>query len=89
MKLEYAICGTRNSNVGLSTGSKILSEGGSALDAVEESIKLIENNPYDITVGFNGFPNLMGIVELDASIMDGKTRKAGAQSAVKGYRNQI
>lgn len=89
MKLDYAIVGTRNSDVGLPTGSKILSEGGSALDAVEESIKLIENNPYDITVGFNGFPNLMGIVELDASIMDGKTRKAGAVAAVKNYRHPI
>ncbi|MHA1418775.1 MAG: isoaspartyl peptidase/L-asparaginase [Candidatus Heimdallarchaeaceae archaeon] len=89
MKLEFAICGTRNSNVGLPTGSRILAEGGSALDAVEESIKLIENNPYDITVGFNGFPNLMGIVELDASIMDGKTRKVGAVAAVKNYRHPI
>ncbi len=89
MKLEYAIVGTRNSNVGLPTGLQILSKGGSALDAVEESIKLIENNKYDITVGFNGFPNLMGIVELDASIMDGKTRKAGAVAAVKNYRHPI
>ena len=86
---DYAICGTRNSDVGLSTGLKILEEGGSALDAVEESIKLIENNPYDITVGFNGFPNLLGIVELDASIMDGKTRKAGSVAAVKNFRHPI
>jgi len=89
MTVDYAICGTRNSNIGLPTGLKILSEGGIALDAVEESIKLIENNPYDITVGFNGFPNLMGIVELDASIMEGKTRKAGAVAAVKNYRHPI
>ncbi len=89
MTVDYAICGTRNSNLGLPTGLKILKEGGSALDAVEESIKLIENNPFDITVGFNGFPNLMGIVELDASIMDGKTRKAGAVAAVKNYRHPI
>ena len=89
MILDFSICGTRNSNIGLPTGLKILSEGGSALDAVEESIKLIENNPYDITVGFNGFPNLMGIVELDASIMDGRTRKSGAVAAVKNYRHPI
>ena len=89
MTIDYAICGTRNSNIGLPTGLKILAEGGSALDAVEESIKLIENNPYDITVGFNGFPNLMGIVELDASIMDGRTRKAGAVAAVRNYRHPI
>ena len=87
--IDYAICGTRNSNVGLPKGREILAEGGTALDAVEKSIKLIENNPYDITVGFNGFPNLMGIVELDASIMDGKTRKVGAVAAVKNYRHPI
>ena len=89
MNLKYAICGTRNSNVGLPAGLKILREGGSALDAVEESIKLIENNPYDITVGFNGFPNLLGIVELDASIMDGKTRQAGSVAAVRNFRHPI
>lgn len=89
MTIDYAICGTRNSNIGLPTGLKILREGGSALDAVEESIKLIENNPYDITVGFNGFPNLLGIVELDASIMEGKTRNAGAVAAVKNFRHPI
>ncbi|MFW9852774.1 MAG: isoaspartyl peptidase/L-asparaginase [Candidatus Thorarchaeota archaeon] len=89
MITEYAICGTRNSIGGLATGLKILSEGGSALDAVEESIRLIENNPYDITVGFNGFPNLMGIVELDASIMEGKSRKAGAVAAIRNYRHPI
>ncbi len=89
MTKDYVICGTRNSNIGLPTGLKILSEGGCALDAVEESIKLIENNPYDITVGFNGFPNLMGIVELDASIMEGKTRRAGAVAAVKNFRHPI
>jgi len=89
MTLDFAICGTRNSIEGLPTGLKILREGGSALDAVEESIKLIENNPYDITVGFNGFPNLLGIVELDASIMDGKTRQAGAVAAVRNFRHPI
>ena len=87
--IEYAICGTRNANVGLPAGLKILEEGGSALDAVEESIKLIENNPYDITVGFNGFPNLLGTVELDASIMDGSTRQAGAVAAVRNFRHPI
>ncbi|MHA1203162.1 MAG: isoaspartyl peptidase/L-asparaginase [Candidatus Heimdallarchaeaceae archaeon] len=89
MQPDYAICGTRNADIGLPAGLKILREGGSALDAVEESIKLIENNPYDITVGFNGFPNLLGTVELDASIMDGKTRQAGSVAAVRNFRHPI
>ncbi|MHA1223721.1 MAG: isoaspartyl peptidase/L-asparaginase [Candidatus Heimdallarchaeaceae archaeon] len=89
MTVEYAICGTRNANIGIKKGLKILADGGTALDAVEESIKLIEDNPFDITVGFNGFPNLMGEVELDASIMEGKTRKSGAVAAVKNFRHPI
>ncbi|MHA1827396.1 MAG: isoaspartyl peptidase/L-asparaginase, partial [Candidatus Heimdallarchaeaceae archaeon] len=89
MTVEFAICGTRNADIGIKKGLKILADGGTALDAVEESIKLIENNPFDITVGFNGFPNLMGEVELDASIMEGKTRKSGAVAAVKNFRHPI
>jgi beta-aspartyl-peptidase (threonine type) len=89
MTIDYAICGTRNSNVGLPKGIEVLENGGSALDAVEESIRLIEDNPFDISVGFNGFPNLLGIVELDASLMDGKTKKAGAVAAVKNFRHPI
>ncbi|MHA1687117.1 MAG: isoaspartyl peptidase/L-asparaginase [Candidatus Heimdallarchaeaceae archaeon] len=89
MIVDYAICGTRNASEGIKVGKEILEDGGSALDAVEESIKVIENNPNDITVGFNGFPNLMGIVELDASIMDGTTLRAGAVAAVKNFRHPI
>lgn len=89
MTPDYAICGTRNASDGIKVGKEILEDGGTALDAIEESIKIIENNPYDITVGFNGFPNLLGLVELDASIMDGTTLRAGAVAAVKNFRHPI
>jgi len=68
---------------------KILRAGGSALDAVEATIRAVESNPDDHSVGYGGLPNILGQVELDASIMDGKTRAAGAVGAVKHYEHPI
>ena len=68
---------------------KILRAGGSALDAVETVIRAVESNPDDHSVGYGGLPNILGQVELDASIMDGKTRAAGAVCAVQHYEHPI
>lgn len=86
---RWAICGTRNTAQFLEVGKKILAEGGSAIDAVEEVIKRVEDNPLDWSVGYNGFPNLLGEVELDASIMVGSTRAAGAVAGIKSFRHPI
>ncbi|MHA2224633.1 MAG: isoaspartyl peptidase/L-asparaginase [Candidatus Hodarchaeales archaeon] len=83
--VNWAICGTRNTSEFLKIGREILETGRSSIDAVEEVIKEVERNPNDWTVGFNGFPNLMGEIELDASIMVGSTRTAGAVAGIKNY----
>jgi beta-aspartyl-peptidase (threonine type) len=83
------IAGTRNAEAGLEVGRKILAEGGSATDAVESAVRVTEDDPLDWTVGFDGLPNLLGDVELDASIMVGSTRKAGAVAAVRTMKNPI
>lgn len=70
-------------------GMNILRAGGSALDAVEEAVKAVENDLTNRSVGLGGYPNMLGEVELDASIMDGSTLKAGAVAAVKNVRNPI
>ena len=75
--------------VGLPAGVEILAAGGSALDAVEAAVREVESNPDDHWVGIGGIPNLLGVVELDASIMDGRTRAAGAVAAVRGYAHPI
>ncbi len=67
----------------------ILGEGGTALDAVEAATREVEDNPDDHSVGYDGYPNLLGEVELDASLMDGATRQAGTVGAVRGYRHPI
>src|SRR5436190_8683595 len=76
-------------DVGLPAGVEILAAGGSALDAVEAAVREVESNPDDHWVGVGGIPNLLGVVELDASIMDGRTRAAGAVAAVRGYAHPI
>ncbi len=63
---------------------EILSKGGNALDAVEKGANVVELDPDNTSVGYGGIPNEEGIVELDASVMCGKTNNAGA---VGGIRN--
>ncbi len=75
--------------VGLPAGIALLRAGGSAMDAVEAAVRLAESNEADHYVGVGGLPNLLGEVELDASIMDGASRRAGAVAAVTGFPHPI
>src|SRR3989440_9875423 len=68
---------------------RVLARGGSALDAVEACAKIIEADTTDTSVGRGGKPNVLGEVELDASIMDGTTHRSGAVAALKGYLHPI
>jgi len=83
------VVASRNGMVGIRQAIKILKHGGSAIDAVEAAIHMVEENPDDNSVGYGGLPNILGEVELDASIMDGKGLTAGAVGAVKGYLHPI
>lgn len=83
------IVASENGVIGFGVAQAILSGGGSALDAVEAATRVVEDTAEDHTVGYGGYPNLLGEVELDASIMDGSTRRAGAVGALRGYRYAI
>jgi beta-aspartyl-peptidase (threonine type) len=83
------VIASRNGIVGIEESMRVLRTGGSAIDAVEAGIRLVEANPDDHTVGYGGYPNLIGEVELDAGIMDGRTLAAGAVGALRGYVHAI
>ena len=83
------LVGSDNARVGFDDGMRILRRGGRALDAVEATIRRVEANPADHSVGLGGLPNITGEVELDASVMDGRTLEAGAVCAVRGYPHVI
>ncbi|MBO9700762.1 MAG: isoaspartyl peptidase/L-asparaginase [Sporocytophaga sp.] len=69
-------------------GYKILEVGGSALDAVEASVKFMEDAPL-FNAGKGSVLNKEGHVEMDASIMSGKDLKAGAVAVVRHVKNPI
>jgi len=68
---------------------RILRRGGSALDAVEACARIVEEDPTDTSVGRGGKPNVLGVVELDASIVDGTAHRTGAVAALVGYLHPI
>lgn len=72
----------------LRTGHAILAKGGSSLDAVEATIRILEDSPL-FNAGKGAVFTHEGRNELDASIMDGRTRKAGAVAGVTIIRNPI
>jgi isoaspartyl peptidase/L-asparaginase-like protein (Ntn-hydrolase superfamily) len=86
---EPVIIASERGEVGLAAGMQLLRGGRSALEAVEAAVRVVEANEADHYVGVGGLPNLLGEVELDASIMEGATRRAGAVAAVTGFPHPI
>lgn len=79
------IAGTR---AAAEAGWAILAAGGSALDAVEQAVVVMEDDPtFDAGVG--SVLNRAGDIEMDAILMDGRTLRLGAVAAVRGITNPI
>lgn len=68
---------------------KVLQAGGRAFDAVEAGVRVSESDPEVHSVGIGGYPNVEGIVQLDAAIMDGLSARAGAVAALEEIENPI
>ncbi|HEV2762375.1 MAG TPA: N(4)-(beta-N-acetylglucosaminyl)-L-asparaginase [Pyrinomonadaceae bacterium] len=65
---------------------QVMSQGGDTLDAVIAGVEIVELDPKDNSVGYGGLPNERGEVELDASVMHGPTRRAGAVASLRGVK---
>lgn len=57
------------------------------LDAIVEGVKLVEDDPEELSVGYGGLPNEACEVELDACVMDGPLHKAGAVAGLRRVRH--
>ena len=66
----------------------VLQGGGSALDAVEQGVRLVETSG-NTSVGLSGKPNAAGVVQLDACIMNGPGHQAGSVAGVEGVVHPI
>lgn len=89
MRPTPIIVASGNGAKALPHGIRILRRGGSALDAVEACARYVEADVDDTSVGRGGLPNVLGVVELDASIVDGTTHRAGAVAALAGFHHPI
>lgn len=72
----------------IGVGEAVLDRNGSALDAVEVCVRNLENNPL-FNAGYGAVFTADGRNELDASIMDGRTLKAGAVAGVTKIKNPV
>ena len=72
----------------VSIGYKVLKAGGSALNAVEQAVISLEDNPV-FDAGTGGYLNQAGVVQLDALIVDGAAHNFGAVGGVSTVKNPI
>src|SRR3981081_3458463 len=63
-----------------------LKAGADTLDAAIAGVNINEDDPEDNTVGYGGLPNEEGVVELDASVMHGPTRRCGSVAAIRNIK---
>jgi len=88
-----APAGPKNIVIASSNGARacarareILEGGGDTLDAVIAGVNINEEDPEDTSVGYGGLPNEEGVVELDASVMHGPTRRCGAVASLRNIK---
>lgn len=72
----------------LEAGASILKAGGSALDAVVEAVMVLEDSGV-LNAGVGSYPNLVGEIEMDAGVMDGKSLRAGAVGCIRNVKNPV
>lgn len=75
-------------NKALHVGDSVLAHGGTCMDAVEKTIIILEDSPL-FNAGKGAVFTHEGIVELDASVMEGKTLRAGAIAGVRDIKNPV
>jgi beta-aspartyl-peptidase (threonine type) len=74
---------------GVAKTAELLRQNQPALHAIEAGIRLVECDEAVHSVGRGGWPNLLGEVELDATVMEGTTLRTGAVGALKGFLHPI
>ena len=81
------IISSANGFAHLDGGMGVLKSGGDTLDAALAVVTKVEDDPNDDSVGYGGLPNEDGVVELDASVMHGPSRRCGAVASIQKIKN--
>jgi N4-(beta-N-acetylglucosaminyl)-L-asparaginase len=75
-----------NSLAPVTTAGEALAAGADTLDAAVEGVKIQELDPNDHSVGYGGYPNEEGVVQLDASCIHGPSKRGGAVACLEGIK---
>ena len=81
------IVASHNGLAAAARARELLLSGAAPLDACVEGVTLVEDDPEEHSVGYGGIPNEDGVVELDAGVMDGRTRRGAGVAALRGIRH--
>ena len=65
---------------------KMITAGADVLDTIVAGVNIVELDAEDTSVGYGGLPNAEGVVQLDASVMHGPLKRAGAVACLEGVR---
>lgn len=84
--VEPVVIASANGRAAVRHGLEVLDGGGDTLRAIIEAVNIVELDPDDMSVGYGGLPNEDGVVQLDASVMHGPSRGAGAVGALEGVK---
>src|SRR5437660_8142171 len=86
---NIVISSSNRNNGGINCCAKamqIIQSGGDTLDAVVAGVNIVELDPEDNSVGYGGLPNEEGVVELDACVMHGPTRRCGSVASIRNIK---
>lgn len=83
------VVGSEHAFEAVEVAFELLAAGASALDAVVAAVRVVEDDPEVHSVGTGGYPHVGGAVELDASVMEGTRRRAGAVAALGGFAHPV
>src|SRR5437868_273484 len=80
------VISSANGRAACAKAMEMLKSGADTLDAVIAGVNVVELDPNDASVGYGGLPNEDGVVELDASVTHGPSRRCGAVGAIQGIK---
>lgn len=83
---QPVVVASANGLRGVKKAAELVLQGIDPLDAAIEGVKIQELDATDNSVGYGGFPNADGVVQLDASCMHGPSRRAGAVACLEGIK---
>jgi N4-(beta-N-acetylglucosaminyl)-L-asparaginase len=79
--------GSENGLRGTQRAVDLMRAGTLGVDAVVAGVNISEDDPEDTSVGYGGIPNEEGVVELDSSVIDGRTGLGGAVASLRNVKN--